>query len=219
MEIKDRAAVIGMITGIIGTITGVASLSIGGTVNYFNVVRQVDDIRVAPGSPPSLNVHSKNALIIYGSLTAAFINSGNRSAAITGVSGLLTNFDEPEGGDCDKGFARTTPLFFDIPAFVLKPGEILVKDFATERLGYFKKADGGGLLLSGLAAMNDVNTGLACLSLTITTPDSYAANVSRPVFKFTIPHEMVLFGVRGERMFRTDQPISYLQRTSGIFGG
>ena len=118
-----------------------------GTV-YYNFVRQSDDVRVSlPEFSPFI---SRGAewwnLSLESDMTVTFVNSGNRTAAITDTSLRLAyraNRNELTN-ECQHGRF----VSFNIEPLVIKPGEIVPKtlrtiytDVATDPVGVYPPFD------------------------------------------------------------------------------
>jgi len=99
---------------------------------YLNFV-QTDDLRVIFDEMPRLVVGSDKRLGAFGNLRVAFVNGGNQAAAIMKLE-VYEYEDEPGvSGICqvtDPQVSRMTKVATELAPFVLKPGDIAVKDLA-----------------------------------------------------------------------------------------
>jgi hypothetical protein len=113
--------------GVIGTITGVLALIVAALTAYFTIFQQLDELKVAIGHAPAVAIRPNGDLWIIGPLEITFINSGNRSVAVTDAWALATRLKSPDAkpADCDGQEWRGSA--FKLDEFILKPGEIELK--------------------------------------------------------------------------------------------
>jgi hypothetical protein len=96
---------------------------------YFNIVRQIDDVRVTVGDGPYLFLDDRGRTALFGDQQITVINSGNRSAAITDVTLVVSKGSEKleSVSECTK--PETISMYYATDGFVIKPGEITVQKF------------------------------------------------------------------------------------------
>jgi hypothetical protein len=194
------------------------ALLISGGSAYFNVVLQKDDIRVVIGSTPFFSLRPNGDIATVGEQELTFINSGNRAAAITSITALVTRFSVPEDllMTCDG--PDVYRMRFEVEAFVIKPGEILVKKIPVSRdLGWNEEKGGVLVLPKKMYEAKHGDKYLACLAMNITTPDSFSKEVSPRAFEYVLKR-LPLFSEEEKRpLFEHDKPVVMLQRSGSIF--
>jgi hypothetical protein len=180
------------------------SLLISALTIYFNVLLELDDIRVVIGQPPTISREKNGEVSIDGDQEFTFVNSGNRTAAVTYVfittERIETNVSQAQscGNMNDK---LMLPLPFDVAALVLKAGEI---NIVSARLG--AKRDKQGIIripkeLFSAAVGDQI---LVCLAVNIVTPDNYSTQQRIPVYKFTFENEFA----EESALFDKNKPLS-----------
>jgi hypothetical protein len=105
------------------------SLGISLLTAYFSVFLQEDDVRVVIEKNPLLMRNGDGELILYGDQRLTFINSGNRSAALTNIEAHARvlpsiNSDDRRCTTAAHEETPSVPIEFDAKPFVIKPGEI-----------------------------------------------------------------------------------------------
>ena len=127
-----------------------------------------------------------NGLItVYGEPELTFINSGNRPAAITSITAIISRLDSiavesPKCATTDKLDYLPAPL--NIEPFVLKPGEIIVRTGGFAKPFFDKKHD-FYVLRVPIPKVKKGDAFLACLQLSITPPDSHSAKTQLPAYQ------------------------------------
>src|ERR1700726_2018794 len=131
---------IGIVTGIVGMVTGLCSLVITAGASYFTLLRQLDDVRVVIGDPPTVFI-SRKELEAQGQQELIFMNGGNRHAAISNVKAKIIRWSKQDELGC---LTNQDPffLYFKPDAFVIKPGEVLVAKVDFQE-GFWRKSDLG----------------------------------------------------------------------------
>jgi hypothetical protein len=185
---------------------------------YFNVFLQQDDIRVVIGSTPTFTLRNNGDIATAGDQELTFINSGNRSAAITSVTALVTRQGAPEDllATCDGPDAYR--MRFDIEPFVIKPGEILVKKMPVSRdLGWNDEKNGVLVLPKSSYEAKHGDKYLACLAMNITTPDSFSKEVHHRAFDYVLKRLAIFEPEEKRTLFERGKPVVMLQRSGSIF--
>jgi hypothetical protein len=202
--------------GRIGAVTGICALIISAGSAYVTTFRQVDDLRVLIGHPPIPAIEKTGDLLIIGSLNLTFINSGNRSVAISGVQGLVTRLSVAHSTSTECRTKDTYGVPFKIDTFILKAGEIVERNVDIDAwFVWEKRPDVFGMTARAIsksrfeAKPNDVF--LTCLALKIVTPDSYSSEISKPAFRYELADGGSI------PLFEPDSPIIFLQRTRMVF--
>lgn len=117
LETKDRITIS----------ISLAALFISGLTAYFSFFRQYDEVSVVVEQHPILELYSKEKVAIYGDSVLAFMNTGNRPAAIIDVT-VVANQNQDEdslgSGPCQLGTDRFATTFEPL---VLKPGDLVLK--------------------------------------------------------------------------------------------
>jgi hypothetical protein len=204
------------LTGVVGTVTGVIALIISVGSFYVNNVRQIDDLRVVIGPPPSPDLKTNGDLLILGSVALTLINSGTRSVAITGIMAVVSRIEKTEAAPkkCpDTGY----PLPLKSGSFVIKAGEIVVKTMDIDDDIFTIKdkplfGETARIIPKGMVEVKTGDRFLACLAMRFVTPDNYAALKVEPVFVYEIGKEMSY-----EPQFEEGKPIVFYQSTTRIF--
>jgi hypothetical protein len=198
-------------------VIAVLALCVSGGTAYFNVVRQRDDLRVVISSYPVVLFVSKQLFLFDLPLKLAFINSGNRTAAIMSINWA---FDKQESaGTCVNGRS----VDYEVAPFVIKPGEIVLKELKIANSHNWKRAKEGYWSLS--ESTLTVGTGdlvKECMQFGIATPDSVSWEVQTPLYSgkvLSIPTEMEKdqwLAVFQGHIYK--KPVVLLQTSGTIFG-
>jgi hypothetical protein len=211
---REWPGFVGMVTGIVGMVTGLAGALIAGGVAYFTIVRQVDDVRVVIGDPPQVYV-TRKVLEASGEQELTFMNAGNRNAAVSSIKAMATKMEkgQTELPKCET--EETFPIFFKTDSFGIKPGEVIVVKLGLYE-GYWKKKDEGFVGDNTFFHFTDGDMFLACLSVSIATPDSFYRNKVIPAFKYTVrePGSVAWTAKTYEPLFEENRPISLLKLIS-----
>jgi hypothetical protein len=195
-----------------------AALAIASATAYFTTLIASDDIRVVIGRAPMFVLTRKGDIDVSGISELTFINSGNRQAAIIELSALITKLENFASKVPSCRTLKTTQIHFTESAFVMKPGEILVKKPEMFLLG---NANGNATIpkgfFSGIFTVNANDVFLACLSLTVITPDSYSKAVDQPVYKYIVRKEDEPLSDPALPLFEFGKPVVMLKRSHFIF--
>jgi hypothetical protein len=203
--------------GVIGAITGVLALLVAGLTAYFTIFEQVDDLKVAFGKLPGATVKPNGDLWIIGPLEITFINSGNRSVAITNVWAMATPLKSPDATatNCDTPETHGAALRLD--SFILKPGELELKKLEAVSNCFFCELEKGEDFLSQPTwvpkSVFKVKLGdafLTCLSLAVATAEGTSTEIKKPVFKYEI-------GSEPTPLFDKTKPIVFVHNTAFVF--
>jgi hypothetical protein len=207
--------------GVIGTVTGVLALIVAALTAYLTIFQQVDDLKVAIGNAPSVGMKDGDLWII-GPLEITFINSGNRSVAITNAWTRATRLKSRDATptNCDTPGSRQAA--FKLNELILKPGEIELKKLEPEPLCFMgcdlkKGQDLFGLptwivpksAIEGRIKLGDAF--LTCLKLKVTTADGSAKEIDRLVFKYEIGQEKPI------PLFDKEKPIVVVHNTTVVW--
>jgi hypothetical protein len=163
-----------------------SALVVSAWTAYRTLVIQEDDIRVVIGKSPSYFLMTDGSLIVYGQPELTFINSGNRAAAITSIAAILSRLGsiEVQSPACAEKTGDYFPVELDIEPFVLKAGEIIVRTGGFPKRSFFEKKDGYYTLRVPFVEVKKGDAFLACLQLSITTPDSHSARTQLLAYKY-----------------------------------
>lgn len=211
MAAKDWVAAVGAITGILAL-----GVSTGSAV--FNYFLQKDDLRVVLDSLPEMynagpDIVSGSGIAVRANQQITFINSGNRSAAITRIQLLAV---QPEKGaekteDCSGGMTIATA--YDLDPFVIKPGEILLK---TLRLKKNIWPEYNGYILNYMSHLNrerDHFLVTLCMGFSIISPDNYMEEIKRPLYSKDMPRDVPVVASPGEPIIDWGHPVVLLHNT------
>lgn len=146
-----------------------------------------DDVRLAVGLDwPGLDVKDAAHASIYAGQTLTFTNAGNRSMAVTSAELMLGLPAEHLEGQCrgsSRIFPSALPLMID--GFVIKPGEIIVREIRLNPVQPFARSENGSVVVDletksdqGVVKFN------ACLQLNMLTPDNDQRLVEIPLAAF-----------------------------------
>jgi hypothetical protein len=206
-------------------IISLAALGISAGNAFFGVIVQQDDLRVVIGEYPSIWFEEGEARM-SGTQELTFINSGNRAAAITMVSGIVSRLPDAESKnpECYKhGELEREPLqtlvSFDTNPFVLKPSEINVMNASLkENIPWKRRKDETFYIPKTLYQPKRGDVFLVCLNFTIVTPDNYLVRWRHPVYKFILIGETDKDSYyEPKQLFPKERPLIILQRTSTVF--
>ena len=167
---------------------------------------------------------------MWGQQRVTFFNSGNRSAVVSGVFLSLSKLQKEAPTDtiqCNEAKPVAT-LTFDFEPFVIKPGEITVKEF-IETLYNFWKTDNTDknkkIYALGISYFSQGDVALTCLKFTVSTPHE----TSFPqLIKYSIPIDHISYdasaipndGSAGRAkggIFYSQQPSSIVNKTGTLF--
>jgi hypothetical protein len=195
---------------------------------YGTSIIKRDDVRVTVGRAP--NIYFQNGeLAVWGDQELTFTNAGNRAAVITDVHGSLRRArpDDDMNSRCvEKGEFDLLALDIGIKSFVLKAGEI--STFSKPVTGgpllakpFFAPREKGGPAIFNrrLYQPKAGDQFLACLDLTVVTPDSQIISWQKAFYKLTVDSsegnpaelEAQLTG-----LFDKSRPILVVQESKGI---
>ena len=204
----------------------IAAFLISGVSTYFNVVRQTDDLRMLIPTVPFITLdQDRTRFAIEPSETVLFMNSGNRSAAVTFMQ-LHVRQDRKNQTDCDDSTGLM--LEYEYEPFAIKPGEIVSKTMTLrgKRPPEYKedplKIAPNGFITFPIASDNDENDThwiQVCMSVRVATPTSYKTVSNIELYRSKLDK-------KGEYILDTyvagglvDIPISLLTGWSTIFFG
>ena len=114
------------IAGVIGFITSFVAFGFS-AVAFFNSIEQVDDIRVVSSDLPTFVPYLPWVATVYSHGDWIITNAGNRSAAITGATIILSTAPEESGdAECSE---RTflSGVSYNLEPFVLEPKHVVIK--------------------------------------------------------------------------------------------
>jgi hypothetical protein len=198
---------------------------------YFATIRTIDEVRVVVNNVPSIS-WTGNKGRFESKLGMTLVNSGNRSAAITAIFFEINK----DASDCES-LGDSVRLGFSSEAFVLKPGEVVVKslnyskeststfrfpklvvsadlDSAVADLGDDKAKDGSPR--SPLWFESGYNVAV-CLGITYVTPNAHRTSQVLLYAKNTGESFLRDFFV-GRRGLDTSAPWIIVRETGSIFG-
>lgn len=170
----------------------VLSLFISLATAYFNTFLQEDDLRVFIGPPPGVSRNKVGEIALHGAQEFTFINSGNRSAAITLVAGnarVLRTDNNDEDRRCAFGEegANSVAIAFDAKPFVIKPGEIRHISTLPEAMILFWNAERDHSIPTvrlnrGIHQSKGSQSYLVCVMLSFVIPDGYATRWQKAAY-------------------------------------
>ena len=206
------------------TISCVA-LFVAVTTATFNVVLQLDDVRVVIGKHPIATITDEGAVGLTGNQEFTFINSGTRAAAITSVGGMvfpLKNEDDPYR-DCNPPIGDGEnippargwmPIGLDAIPLVLKPGDISVVAAKPGGFLWRRRKDGTVVFPGGFYRPKDGDRFLVCLTLSVVTPDNFTTRWYKPAFVVEVTDA---FPRDDKELFEKEKPIVVVRRISTVF--
>jgi hypothetical protein len=203
-------------SGHVGAITGIAALALSATSLYFTTVRQVDDVRVIADEAPYILVNDAGLTGTWGIQRLTFINSGTRSAAIMSVALGLVKPKGKSDVDCQKN-----PVLFLSYAgepFVIKPGEIAIKQFAdvNPAIAEIWRTEPGNVRISQIKWYERGENGLTCVRLSAVTPDSNLVVVDVPKYFLRVgEQDEIRHGPNW--VFPHDQPYPIIRKLDTVF--
>lgn len=160
---------------ITGTLAFLA-LVLSAATAYYTTIRQADDLRVVSSLEPVVIVDDKGKLGVSGQQGITFINSGNRDAAVTGVTLVVFKLMGPPStnSQCNEG-RQVASLIYEVEPFIISPGEIVVKKFDRTLFPQLWMTDNIDSNLKhfvlGDSLFGKGEVVFTCLRLTVTTPD------------------------------------------------
>ncbi|MEH2486266.1 hypothetical protein [Bradyrhizobium sp. AZCC 2230] len=162
----------------------VISLAVSLVTFYINALLQVDDVRVMIGDPPYVSTDTNGDTLIEGGQQFSFINSGNRSAAVTTVSGLSRRLNPAANKTCASPLQfQEFPIILDAQPFVLKPSEIVV---TTPTMASKKDRRGAPFRIPKSVFSAKVGDQvLICLNVNVVTPDNTSSAQQIPLYILT----------------------------------
>jgi hypothetical protein len=165
---------------------------------YFNFFRISDDLSVAIGRVHGVSIdENTNKLRIAGNTDLTFINSGNRAAAVSRVTYIISR-DAPALRTCSMDF-NSRYFFFQSSPFVVGPGQLVVQTFDkrdTEgSLGWEPMIESTDAEIADTEELKLGESVAICLRIAVTTPDAEGYRVVIPI------HKQVLYRTR-----RQDEP-------------
>jgi hypothetical protein len=99
---------------------------------YFNIIRELEDLRVVIDGPFSIESEDlRRVVVTQPHLTLTFANLGNRSIAVRAIRLRIARCT---GHGCQDPIQWTTlgETRFDVEPFVTEPGKIIVKEIRLE---------------------------------------------------------------------------------------
>ena len=140
---------------------------------------------------PIIIIDEKGKLGVSGQQELTFINSGNRDAAITGITLVIFKLTGPPSANthCNEG-KQIANLIYQVEPFIAKPGEIVVKTFDKTLFPQLWMTDNNDSnlkhFLLGEALFGKGDVAFTCLRLTVTTPDLVTDQASVPKYYVAI---------------------------------
>jgi hypothetical protein len=204
----------------------ILALLISGLAFYFNVVRQFDDVRILIATAPYIKFDEddRTRFAIEPEETVLFINSGNRSAAITFVK-LYVSQDRGLQTECQD--PKALMLEYDTEPFSLKPGEIISKTMRLkgkmppEHLGDdpLKVAANGFVTfpVAGDVQKDNKYWIQVCMSVPVLTPDSYTSIEAIELYQSEINQEGAYVGGAPQYGNLINTPVPLVRNLSTIF--
>lgn len=206
--------------------SSLAALLISGSGFYFNLVRLSDDIRMLIPTVPYVtldNDHSRFA--IEPAETILFMNSGNRSAAISFVQ-LYVNQDRNAQDGCELPSALM--LEYDAEPFGLKPSEIASRtiqlkgkrppEYKEDPLGIA----GNGFITFPLTEENknsETHWIQVCMSVQVLTPSTYQQVRAIELYRTEIDKKGEIIWDTWTNGNLINIPITLVQTRGTIFSG
>jgi len=166
MQAKD------WITGILAFL----ALVVSAATAYYTTIRQADDLRVVSSLEPVVIIDDRGKLGVSGQQEITFINSGNRDAAVTGVTLVVFKLMGPPSANsqCNEG-KQVASLVYEVEPFIIVPGGIMVKKFDRTLFPQLWMTDNIDSNLKhfvlGDSLFGKGEVVFTCLRLTVTTPD------------------------------------------------
>jgi hypothetical protein len=145
---------------------------------YWNIIRQVDDVRVVIEGIPLIQIDPAKATIrVIANQRMSFTNLGNRPAAVTSISLSISQPNENSTQEVCTGTAVTEP--FDVEPLVVKAGEISVLHTKLRK---------GAFVVNLEVANRGKKTVLveACAIFYVVTPDNETATAALQLDRATI---------------------------------
>lgn len=157
----------------------IASLLISATTAYFNFFLHVDDVRALPAATGFILRQRDNKIVLAGNPRVAFINSGNRVAAILYFSMNIRRLETGAQPKCVKDDKITFPQAeqIDNPPFVVKANDIVVMTPKVRGSG-----DEDEALLYGSKKPPAPGQLLICMLANLITPDKNVWIVEFPAY-------------------------------------
>jgi hypothetical protein len=201
-------------------------LSLTAISTYFVTIRTIDEVRIVVNRAPVIS-WQRNNVRIASKLDLTFVNSGNRSAAITSITLIFYQ----DSKTCEAG--ENASIKFNIEAFVIKPGEVFVKSLSYSKestsLDDFPKVkvnenlEGAMVEVGGdkpiqdpmLRAENDHDFAV-CLTATYVTPNAHRS--SEVLLRTANTGESLIRQFFGKQGLDTSAPWIIVRETGSIFG-
>jgi hypothetical protein len=192
---------------------------------YYNIVRQSDHVRILIHTTPFITLdQDRTRFAAEPNETVLFINSGNRTAAITAVD-LRVDQDRAKPEEC--GATAGIQLEYDIEPLVLKPGEIVAKTMKLKgkRPPEYIGVDPLAVNANGFVTFPVSNENMArdtlwirvCMEIWVVTPDEYRSFTQIELYRSEID-------INGQYILPTfkssgwiNEPRSLVQRSGSIF--
>lgn len=180
------------------------AVSVFGTFNTALVQR--DDIRFVPGE--TLDIFRDKGTFTFPELqTFAFINSGNRQAVVSGISGMLVLAVGPgdSATQCTQIPLLHKSIYLTPNTVALKPGDIQVLEAKVQEV-YPWKRHKGQMKFEETGRTEGAANYVVCIQAYVTTPDNATVRWVRPLY--LLPNS-----AEAKEAFENEQPIKVLQRT------
>jgi hypothetical protein len=187
------------------------SLGISALTAYHSIFLHRDDVRFVAGEALRV-MRDKNEFTLPEAHEFTFINSGNRQAVISSISGMLvlvTNQGDA-AAQCNQKLPLLKSIYLDAGPLVLKPGEIQVLQ-AKVIAQYPWKRDSGMMRFKEDGKVEGAANYVVCVEAYVTTPDSSSVSWVQPLY--TLPN-----AGEDKEAFEKEEPLKVLQRTRLGFG-
>jgi hypothetical protein len=187
------------------------SLAISAFMAFNSVLIQRDDIRFVPGGALDI-IRDKNVFTLPEVQEFAFVNSGNRQAVISGISGMLVLVYAPgdAAAQCNRRPLLRKSIYLDAKPVILKPGDIQVVQAKVQE-AYPWKRDKGTMMFKEDGKTEGAADYVVCIQAIVTTPDSSSFEWIQPLYSLPNTSDE-------KEEFEPKEPLKVLKKTRLGFG-
>jgi hypothetical protein len=201
----SRASWLGNVAQWGSAIISLIAMLVTGIIAYFNLVRKVDELTVVVHRPPAFyRVNAKTLKAVAAKV--AFVNSGNRTAAVLSVAVQIRQQDgEAPDHDCYGLVVES-----NMAPLTIRPGEIITQEFNIKPFeSLIVKDEKSDIILDTASIGMEGATYDLCLVFEVMSPDkSNKVTAQRGRFKIT-PINGPLIQIAGKQEWSA--PISLLK--------
>jgi hypothetical protein len=202
----------------------ICAFFISAATAYFNIVRQQDNLSVSVASfPDVVKLDDEQLLVGKDEAALVFINSGNRAAAITGVSIFFMQHDQQS--KCDEVTSGNNGAWFltDMEPIVVKQNDIttktvkIIRPFASSNIQK-NEFDKYLFPIEGPNKGKKESTIETCLSISFSTPSHANGHAYVSAFKYQSDALKIFYDPVEMDVAPWNAPRSLIRNWGTIFG-